>query len=345
MSQTRAPSIGSVLGATGISRGGQAAAPSLKGLSKVEVSVDRLTEYPEIPWYAREYSTAPKVDVSWPNGCRLAVVIHCSFEVWSELMDPTITAFRSAQTEFAAPPSGVPASFDFFSASTHDYGGRVGVYRMLRLYEKHRLRGTFSISGLATDRYPDAVKEIAAAGHDIAAHGWTQDIRHSMMSPELQHDEIRRCVHALEALTGRRPTGWISPGGGGTEHLLELLVEEGFEWIGDPKNDDDPYFMDVNGRRLVVIASKSGRTSVNDVELYRGVQPRDLFHKFVDEFDQLYEESLTSPKIVFAATHAELQVPNNTRMWDEMIKYARQFPGVWFTTRGEVARRLLDAHK
>lgn len=316
----------------------------VNGLGKVEVSVERLTEYPQIPWHAQEYSTAPKLDLTWPNGSRLAVVIHCSFEVWSELMDPTITAFRSAQTEFAAPPSGISAPFDFFSASTHDYGGRVGVYRMLRLYEKHGLRGTFSISGLATERYPDAVKEIAAAGHDVAAHGWAQDIRHSMLSPELQHDEIRRCVRALEGLTGRRPRGWISPGGGGTEQLLELLAEEGFEWIGDPKNDDDPYFMDVNGKRLVVVASKSGRTSVNDVELYRGIQPRDLFHKFVDEFDQLYEESQTSAKIVFAATHAELQVPNNTRMWDEMIKYARQFPGVWFTTRGEIARHLLDSH-
>ena len=303
-----------------------------------------LTEFPEIPWYAKEYSTAPRPKFAWPNGARIAVLIHTALEAWSELPDPAITHFRAAQSEFTPLGGDQAEAYDFNSASMHDYGGRTGIYRVLDLYKKHGITGTFAVNGLAAERYPDALRRIGAEGHELAAHAWAQDIRHSIMTEELQQIDIERTADEIEKAGGKRPVGWISPGGGSTDKTLEYLVDRGFEWIGDPKNDDDPYILNTSGGRIVAIGSRGGRTGINDIELMRGGQPRALYQRFVDEFDYMYEEALTRPRLVFAVMHAEVQTPSATRVYDEMIKYAKGFPGVWFTTRGEVARLVLESN-
>lgn len=304
-----------------------------------------LDRYPDIPWHIEQFSKAPRVKFEWPNGARLAVLVHTAFEAWSEIQSPAVNWFRSIQSD--APPGGwLPAGatteVDFVPATEHDYGGRTGIWRVLDLYKKYEIPGTFATSGLCTERYPDAVKAIVQQGHEIAAHAWAQDIRHSILPPEIQRADIQRCVSAFEHLTGQRPHGWISPGGGSTEHTARFLVAEGFNWYGDPKNDDDPYAVTIDGAPLIVIGSKRGRTGVNAADIIKQGENRDLYHRFVDEFDGLYEESATRPRMITAVMHAELQTAGANRVFDDMIQYARRHTKLWFATRGMVARHLLD---
>lgn len=305
--------------------------------------MELLKEFPEIPWFAEEYSTAPHPKIEFPTGARIAVVIHTALEAWSELSNAAITHYRAAQTEEDPLAASQAGEYDFDSVSMHDYGGRCGIHRILDLYEKHDIRGTFAINGLAAVRYPEALRRIGAGGHELAAHAWAQDIRHAIMTPDLQRRDIEMTAEAIEKAGGRRPVGWISPGGGSSASTLRYLVDRGFEWIGDPKNDDDPYILrPEGGGRIVAVGSRGGRTGINDIEILRGGQPRALLQRFIDEFDYMYEESASRPRIVFAVMHAEVQSASVTRVYDEMIKYVKGFPGVWFTSRGELARLVLD---
>ena len=301
------------------------------------------SEYPEIPWHIQNLSQAKELDFKWPGEARMAVLIHTAFEAWSEIQHDAINHFRASQSDSPARgwlPNGATASFDYTTATEHDYGGRTGIWRVLELYRKYGIKGTFAVNGLCTVFYPEAVKAIAADGHEIAAHAWAQDIRHSVLTPELQRADIRRSVEAIEKLTGTRPVGWISPGGGSTEHTSRFLVEEGFIWHGDPKNSDVPYPIEIDGKILMIVGSRRGKTGVNMTEIIKGGQARDQYQKFVDEFDASYEESAIRPRMIVAVLHAELQTAGNTRVVEDMIKYAKQFPGVYFTTRGDVTRHL-----
>ena len=63
------------------------------------------------------------------------------------------------------------------------YGGRVGVWRLMRTLERLGIPATFFVNARCTEVYPDAVKQIAKSGFDIAAHSYTQDDLPSYFSP------------------------------------------------------------------------------------------------------------------------------------------------------------------
>ena len=237
----------------------------------------------------------------------------------------------------------VRCKYDFRTASENDYGGRSGVWRILRILEKQELQASFNINGLAAVRYPEAVKKIHAAGHEIVGHSYAEDIQLVLLSKEEERREIQTCVKIFQGLVGVRPYGWLSSGMRHTEHTLELLAEEGFLWHGDAVNDDAPYPIEVNGRTLIEVPYRNAVSGLNDTGMYRrGMTARDLLAAFKDEFDMLYEESLTEPKMLTLAMHCQMAFPATGKVYEEAIRYAKFFPGVWFARRLDVVRWVLD---
>jgi peptidoglycan/xylan/chitin deacetylase (PgdA/CDA1 family) len=147
----------------------------------------------------------------------------------------------------------------------------------------------------------------------------------------------------FQDLVGERPYGWLSSGMRHTEHTLELLAQEGFLWHGDAVNDDVPYAISVNGKSIIEIPYRNAISGLNDTGMYRrGVTARDLLGAFKDEFDILYEESITQPKMLTMAMHCQMAFPATGKVYEEAIHYAKSFPQVWFARRIEIARWLLD---
>jgi peptidoglycan/xylan/chitin deacetylase (PgdA/CDA1 family) len=101
--------------------------------------------------------------------------------------------------------------------------------RILALLAEFDVRATFFVEGLNAELYPDALREIAAAGHEVAFHGWQHE-RWSDLDPPEERASLERGVRALEAL-GLRPLGFRPPGGELTPSSLPLLREYGFEYV------------------------------------------------------------------------------------------------------------------
>jgi len=112
---------------------------------------------------------------AWPNGKKIAVSVTVMFETWSEGAAPNY----SVQTTHLK--SG---TVDHASKAWSTYGGRVGVWRIIRMLDRLQIPGTFFTNGRCTEDYPDAVKQIVKSGHDIAAHAYTQDQLLAYMSLE-----------------------------------------------------------------------------------------------------------------------------------------------------------------
>jgi peptidoglycan/xylan/chitin deacetylase (PgdA/CDA1 family) len=98
--------------------------------------------------------------------------------------------------------------------------------RILGLLDDAGLRATFFVEGLNTELYPETLAAIAAAGHEVAYHGWCHE-EWAGLDPGEEAELLARGVRALDEL-GLRPLGFRPPGGELTAASLRLLREHGF---------------------------------------------------------------------------------------------------------------------
>ncbi len=126
------------------------------------------------------------------------------------------------------------------SSSELRYGAVRGVHRLLDLLAARDLRATFYVPGETALRHADAVRAVAAAGHEIGHHGHLH-LFNDRASEAEQREEMRRGLAALEDLLGERPRGYRSPGWELTPYSLALLVEHGFAYDSSCMADDRPY--------------------------------------------------------------------------------------------------------
>jgi peptidoglycan/xylan/chitin deacetylase (PgdA/CDA1 family) len=288
------------------------------------------------------FSKASKIKIHWPNQARLAVAVSVNLEAWTETPDPKLRRTRHVGGSAPLTADDLRCRYDFRTASENDYGGRTGIWRILRILKKHGVQASCNINGLAALKYPEAVKQTHADGHEIVGHSYAEDVQLVHLTKDEEREEIRKCVEIFQKLVGARPYGWLSSGMRHTEHTLELLAEEGFLWHGDAVNDDVPYPIDVNGKVILEIPYRNAVSGLNDTGMYRrGLTARDILAAFRDEFDMLYEESLQEPKMLTVAMHCQMAFPATGKAYEEAIMYAKSFPGVWFARRIDIARWLL----
>lgn len=99
---------------------------------------------------------------------------------------------------------------------------------LLDQLERHRLAATFFVEAINCELYPEAVREIAARGHELGHHGWSHETWREL-SPERERDVLARGVAAFAQL-GLHVRGFRPPGGELTESSPALLREHGFDW-------------------------------------------------------------------------------------------------------------------
>lgn len=160
--------------------------------------------------------------VDWPDGKRSAAVFSFDFdaeEVWIG-EDPA-----------NADKPGV--------LSQGTYGAKVAVPAILRLLERHGVRATFFIPGRVAERHPHRVREIVAAGHELAHHGYTHTSP-TKLSAEAEEEELLRGRAALEAF-GAEIVGYRSPSWDLSPHTLGLLQRHGFRYASNLMDDIAPY--------------------------------------------------------------------------------------------------------
>lgn len=266
--------------------------------------------------------------VTWPNGELMA----CTFRVAYE-------AFHGSGKFKKDPRIEVNQA----SLSHAEYGGRVGIWRLMELFERHGIASSINLNGLAVEMWPDSVKALHAAGHEIAAHQTTNNVHLPDLSEEEERAEIRACTKIITDCIGERPVGWGSAGNLHTEHTLAILAEEGYGYFGDPFDEDVPYVVSVNGRRMVIIPKLN---YANDWRAWSGGlgTPSNYFQGFKESFDFLYQEALAGrPGYIDVITHAELGGrPNIAAAVDRMIRYVKQYGSqVWIATRKEIAEYML----
>ena len=267
--------------------------------------------------------------VQWPGNKKICATFTVAFEAYLRGGH-----FKTSET------SGV----NLVSVSHANYGGNAGIWRIMEILDRHKARATVDINGLAAERWPEATLALHRAGHEIAGHGYTNEIKMTTLSADEQRAEIQKVTRIVAQITGKRPVGWVSPGGNHTEATMGVLADEGYTWWGDPCDDDPPYVESVNGKRIVVIPK---HWFFNDLRAWNGggLGGAEAFQSFKYSFDFVYEEALRGrPGRIDALVHAELGGrPYMAHAFERMIQYCKQFEhDLWLPTRDEIADFMLS---
>src|SRR6059058_3067702 len=149
----------------------------------------------------------------WPEGARVALAVIVNLEHWDwEVPAGTPMSGKAGWLPLhrpSGPPSGLTATGGY---GNHEYGNRVGIFRILAVLDKYGIRPTLALDKVIADHYPFLVNEGLQRNAEFIAHGLTRrQIIHIGMSLDAEREYIRASIAAVEKATGKRPIGWSGP--------------------------------------------------------------------------------------------------------------------------------------
>ena len=249
-----------------------------------------------------------------PGGARLAVWVIVNVEEW----DPTRPMPRTVLT----PPAGGAPMPDIPNWAWHEYGNRVGFWRMLEVLDHFRIRAVLAVNGSAIRRYEPIARAARERGWEFIGHGFTQQ---SMQK-----------VADVRDFTGKSPRGWLGPGLTETWETPDLLVEEGFDCVCDWVLDDQPVWLKTRTRPIVNLPYTQ---ECNDVAmmLIRHHKASEYYDRAIDQFAQLYADSAQSARIMALVVHPYIMgAPHRLRYFRDVLARIRDHQGVLFWTGEEI---------
>jgi len=279
--------------------------------------------------------------IRWPDGARIAITPCVAFETWPEDLGASGSLQQENRRSY---PKTAVTKRNLGTITDREFGERVGVFRMLELFQKEGIQTTFFPTGITIKNYPDVFKEIVTQGHEIGTETWIHDYSY-MKRRDKEKKDLQETVKMVEKVAGYRPQGYLSTGVAPSEATPEIILELGYNYWMDPQHEETPYTLKVKGKELTVL---SYYQDLNDYSSYQrsGRTPRELLELWRDCFDYLYEEGATDPKFMIWGNHPFVGGrPYRAAVLREFIRYAKSHSNVWFARAGDIAKWFRDNYK
>lgn len=279
----------------------------------------------------------------WPDQARLALQIVVNYEEGGESSILHGDEYSEVFLQEVPGIARLRGGRDMTVESMYEYGSRVGIWRLLRVFRERDIPITVYAVGMAIARNPEVGKALAEAGHEVASHGWKW-IDYQYVSPDVERDHILKSIAAIEQATGNRPLGWYT--GRNSPRTRELVVEEGgFLYDADAYNDDLPYWVTIKNKPHLVIPY-----TLDNNDMKFSVSPgfnsgEDFFTYLRDAFDVLYKEGETSPKMMSVGLHNRLTGrPGRVAALERFLDHVQSHEDVWICRRIDIARHWIEHH-
>ena len=250
--------------------------------------------------------------LKFPKGVRLVIWPVLSLEEWD--------MSRPMARMVISPPQGQPQQPDHPNWSWHEYGMRVGFWRLRKVFNELGISPTVPLNARVCETYPAVVKACIDSGWELNAHGYDQVPMHKV---DDQRAVIMKSMDLIEKFSGKRPRGWFGPGLTQTFDTLDYLSEAGVEYIGDWVLDDEPVTLKTTHKPVVALPYNF---EIHDIVLWAlQYQPSDkMLERARDQFEWLYAEAVERPKIMAICTHPFLcgvphRIGHVQRMFKELL--------------------------
>ncbi|HFR4111712.1 TPA: polysaccharide deacetylase [Enterobacter roggenkampii] len=246
------------------------------------------------------------------------------------------------------------------------FAGEVGAPRLLKMFAEQNLRTTWFIPGHSIETFPEQMKAVVDAGHEVGIHGYSHE-NPIAMTPAQEEAVLDRSIELVTKLVGKRPTGYVAPWWEFSNVTNELLLKKGIKYDHSlMHNDFHPYYVRVGDSWTKIDYSQHPDAWMKPLQ--RGeetdlveipanwylddlppmmfikkspnshgfVNPRHLEEMWRDQFDWVYREN---DYAVFTMTiHPDVSGrPQVLLMLERLIQYIRSHEGVRFVTFDEIA--------
>ncbi len=270
-------------------------------------------------------------DFSWPNGKRLAFYVAISVEhfAWGAGVGEDISTLGAPQTQ---------RNFGW-----RDYGQRVGLWRLIRLFDELKIPLAFAVNKAVFDHRPEIAARLRERGDEIIGHGRTSsEVQNDMWEDDERH-VVGEATRAIEHGVGRRPTGWLGPAFGETRATPDLLKEAGYDYVLDWPADDQPFWLTTRAGPLLSVPYP---LELNDVTaiLHRRHSAREFADMIVNQFDVMIEQCEKAPLVFSLGLHPYIVgQPFRLQSLRKALQHCvghRHFGRVWLTRPADIARAL-----
>jgi allantoinase len=287
----------------------------------------------------------PQAD--WPGNARIAVQFVLNYEEGGE---NCVLHGDHASEIFLSEIIGAQAfnARHLSMESIYEYGSRVGVWRILREFERRQLPLTVFGVSMALERHPELTAALVELGHEIACHGWRW-IHYQNLAEDVEREHLQIGVDIIRRLTGSAPLGWYT--GRDSPNTRRLVVDHGgFLYDSDYYGDDLPFWTRVtasDGREVPHLVVPY-TLDANDMRFAtaQGFNTSDHFFTYLrDSFDVLYAEGADSPKMMSIGMHCRLLGrPGRLVALQRFLDHVQRHDRVWICRRVDIARHWMARH-
>jgi len=283
--------------------------------------------------------------LTWPNGARVALVLTFNLETWDLTKD-------TDKPYYAGGPSILPDILpgripDFPNYTWREYGQRVGLWRMIELFDELGVKASCTTNAVTIERRRAMTDAVLERGWELFTHNWEQGelLSDYALEPEKEREIVLRTLDAFEAYTGRKSKGWLSSSLRGTLQTADILAEYGASFYCDIMNDDQPYLLRTPNGPIVSVPYSN---EINDFTFVtrKNYTTDQYAEALIEELDVLHAEGAKTARIMNVGLHPHVSGrAHRIRALRLFIEHAKSLPGIWWATREEIADWYMLQHE
>ncbi|MBL41628.1 MAG: polysaccharide deacetylase [Rhodospirillaceae bacterium] len=276
------------------------------------------------------FSTIPSREkYSWPNGSKLAVYFALNVEAFEFGLNP------------GADFTSMPKAPYHRGYAYRDYGNRVGIWRLLNLFNEFNFPCAILVNGSVYEKCPEILVPWRDRGDEFVGHGRTNSERQAEMSYEEEKSMFLDVNKIYLDNEGTIPKGWLGPFISQSPKTPELLIDNGYKYMLDWWFDDQPQWFRTDNGKILSIPYPS--MELNDIPAFinRGIDDDAFTRMMIDTFDEMYEESAKQgwAQINCFSLHTFLMgQPHRIRQLRKVFKHISSYhKDIWICHPGNIS--------
>jgi len=230
---------------------------------------------------------------------------------------------------------------DVLNYAWREYGNRVGVWRLLELFESMNWPASVLLNSELYRHCPEVIRAFTERGDEIVAHGRSNAERQGTLTRIDEEALITECTNVITTHEGRAPLGWLGPWISESKHTPDLLQQSGYRYLLDWCHDDQPIWMRTAEGRILSVPYPQ---EINDIPaiMVRRASAREFADMIIDNFDEMLSQSRSQPLVMGIALHAYIVgQPFRLRQLRRALHHIEQHRDqIWLTTSGAISEHI-----
>ena len=272
-------------------------------------------------------ATRPVYD--WPNGTRLAVYVAVNIEQFS---------FGEGKGAAIAPPDQANSHSVF---SWRDYGNRVGIWRLLELFDAFDVPIEAQMNLAVYEHCPNIPAALRQRGDEVLGHGITNSDMQEHLDETAEAALIAEVTETIARHEGSPPAGWMSPWLSNSALTPDLLQEAGYRYFMDWTCDDQPIWMTTRKGRILAMPYPVECNDTRGIVWY-GHTAREFVDMLIDGFDEMLAQSAGQPLVFPVSLHPFVMGrPYRIRHLRRFFEHiAPHRDGIWLTRPRDICAHI-----